>query len=372
LLSQSCPCQCNTRKETNLKKSTNFVAPLFSGPLDIIGDIHGEYQVLENLLEQLGYDKNGYSSTGRRLVFLGDIIDRGPDSPAVIEKIIDLIDNGRAQCLMGNHELNILLDRGLPGNGWFIQPNQLEKTGEFQSRLVDPHKINEYLEFFYSLPLVLENDSLRLAHACWHGPSVARLRNDMNSELSIIDLFRNYELDVRKKLHLTGLDQRVDKENRHYSVALDDPQWEAEILDAHAEAELISQNENPIRMLTSGAVNIAKTPFFAMGHWRMADLSRWWEQYDDDIPVIIGHFWRRFDKAAERISGVYGRDVFEGIASHDWMGRRKNVYCVDYSVGQLHKERQQRDDNEFHGKLAALRYPEWEVHHDDGTVIAIT
>ncbi len=63
---------------------------------DIIGDIHGEYQVLENLLEQLGYNKSGFSSSGRRLVFLGDIIDRGPDSPAVIEKIINLVNNGKA------------------------------------------------------------------------------------------------------------------------------------------------------------------------------------------------------------------------------------------------------------------------------------
>ena len=84
-------------------------------------------------------------------------------------------------------------------------------------------------------------------------------------------------------------------------------------------------------------MQIAERPFYAMGHWRMADRSRWWEKYDDDIPVVIGHFWRRFDDAAERISGVFGRDVFEGIPSHAWMGKKKNVYCVDYSVGQLHR-----------------------------------
>jgi hypothetical protein len=72
------------------------------------------------------------------------------------------------------------------------------------------------------------------------------------------------------------------------------------------------------------------------------------------------------------MSGVFGKDVFEGIPSHAWMGKRKNVYCVDYSVGQLHAERR-RDTapGAFQGKLAALRFPEWEVHHDDGTVIPI-
>ena len=104
----------------------------------------------------------------------------------------------------------------------------------------------------------------------------------------------------------------------------------------------------------------------------MADRTKWWDDYDDDIPVVIGHFWRRFHAAAERVIGVFGRDVFEGIPSHAWMGKRRNVYCVDYSVGQLHKERQNASEgDEFHGKLAALRYPEWEVHHDDGSVIRL-
>ena len=56
-----------------------------------------------------------------------------------------------------------------------------------------------------------------------------------------------------------------------------------------------------------------------------------------------------------------------------WMGQRRNVYCVDYSVGQRHLERRERGQaqDEFHGKLAALRYPEWEVVHDDGSMVAI-
>ncbi|MCP3672971.1 MAG: metallophosphoesterase [Gammaproteobacteria bacterium] len=356
-----------------MKNKSNFVAPLFEGPLDIIGDVHGEIDVLEKLLSDLGYDANGDSAEGRRLVFLGDLIDRGPDSPAVVDKVIELVKNGKAQCLMGNHELNILLERPLPGNGWLMQPNHFEKTMEFHSKNVDPYKIEQYHEFFSSLPLALENNSLRLAHACWHSPSVSQLRLDMNSGLSIIELFRKYEIESRQKMYSNGLTNKVEQENIKHSVSLYDPEWSASVLPAHAEAEIYSQNINPIRVLTTGPVNIAKQPFFAMGHWRMADRARWWDRYNEDIPVIIGHFWRRFDKDATRISGVFGKDVFEGIESHDWMGNKQNVYCVDYSVGQLHKERQlgTSSQDEFHGKLAALRYPEWEVHHDDGTIIRI-
>jgi hypothetical protein len=353
--------------------NSSYFAPLFEGPLDIVGDVHGEYEVLERLLNELGYDAEGRSRDGRRLVFLGDLVDRGPDNPAVVDAVMAMVDRGHAQCIMGNHELNILLGRPMPGNGWFIQPNAVEKPGEFDSVRVDPAKIDDYLQFFASLPLVLENESLRLVHACWHSPSVASLKHENNRGRPVTDLYRQYEIEVRKKLHEAELAHMVEQETRFYSVALEDPEWSAEILPAHAEAEVIGQMANPIRVLTTGAMNIAEKPYFAMGTWRMAERSRWWDDYEEDIPVIIGHFWRRFDSAAKRISGVHGRDVFEGIPSHAWMGKKKNVYCVDYSVGQLHKERTLgAASHQYHGKLAALRYPEWEVHHDDGTVIPIS
>jgi hypothetical protein len=299
-------------------------------------------------------------------------MDRGPDSPAVIEKVMDLVERGKAHCLLGNHELNLLLGRPLPGNGWFVQPNPVEEPGEFQSRRVDPGKIDEYLAFFESLPVVLENESLRLVHACWHQPSVEALRRDASRQMPVTGLYRQYQIETQKKLHEADLAHMVEQESMFYSVALHDSQWAAEVLPAHAEAEVIGQMNNPIRVLTSGAAHVASQPSFAAGQWRMSDRTKWWDYYDDDIPVVIGHFWRRFNTAAERMTGVFGKDVFEGIASHAWMGKKNNVYCVDYSVGQRYAER--RRDNaasEFHGKLAALRFPEWEVHHDDGTIIPV-
>jgi len=354
--------------------STNspLIARIPDCPLDIIGDVHGEYDALEKLLQQLGYDQEGVSPDDRKLVFLGDLVDRGPNSPAVVDKVMDLINKERAYCLMGNHELNILLNKQLPGNGWFIQPNAAETAGEFHSSPVDPSRIDDYRRFFASLPIVLEHKSLRLVHACWHGPSVARLRSDAGSNSPVTALYAQYEGEVDKKRNSAELAHMVEQERNFYAVSLEDPDWVAELLPAHAEAEVIGQMSNPIRVLSSGAVHAANEPFFAMGQWRMIYRTRWWDSYYDDIPVIIGHFWRRFDDAAERISGVFGRDVFEGISSHAWMGPRKNVYCVDYSVGQRHAERRREPGHDkFHGKLAALRYPEWEVHHDDGTVIPL-
>lgn len=57
----------------------SLVQPLFDVPLDVVGDVHGEIEVLRSLIHQLGYDNAGKHPDGRRLVFLGDLTDRGPD-----------------------------------------------------------------------------------------------------------------------------------------------------------------------------------------------------------------------------------------------------------------------------------------------------
>jgi hypothetical protein len=352
--------------------ASNLIEPLADGPLDIIGDVHGEIEVLDRLLLQLGYDEDGYCHEHRKLVFLGDLIDRGPDSPAVVDKVMTMVANGTAQCLMGNHELNILINRPLPGNGWLIQPNPLEAKNQYDSRPASDEQKARYTRFFSELPLALENDALRLVHACWHTPSVDRLRENRALRLPVKELYKWLELEVGDTLQQANLQRQMAKEKETWAVRIEDRKWPARMLAAHAQAEILGQMKHPIRVLTTGRVSIASKPFFAAGRWRMTELSSWWDDYDEATPVIIGHFWRQYDSATKRVAGVWGRDVFEGVDSHAWMGKRKNVYCVDYSVGQLHVERRnQQNPQDFLGKLAALRFPEWEVHHDDGSVIAL-
>ena len=57
--------------------------------------------------------------------------------------------------------------------------------------------------------------------------------------------------------------------------------------------------------------------------------------------------------------------MFEGIDPHIWMGAKRNVYCVDFSVGRRHVAREKNWD-ENHFKLAAFRWPDCLVMHDDG------
>ncbi|MGV9275014.1 polynucleotide kinase-phosphatase [Streptomyces griseosporeus] len=74
-----------------------------TGPFDIIGDIHGCSAELEALLGKLGY-VDGVHPEGRTAVFVGDLVDRGPDSPGVLRRVMAMVKSGNALCVPGNHE----------------------------------------------------------------------------------------------------------------------------------------------------------------------------------------------------------------------------------------------------------------------------
>ncbi|MFI2206011.1 polynucleotide kinase-phosphatase [Streptomyces sp. NPDC020192] len=74
-----------------------------TGPFDIIGDIHGCALELESLLAKLGYAE-GVHPQGRTAVFVGDLVDRGPDSPGVLRRVMSMVGSGNALCVPGNHE----------------------------------------------------------------------------------------------------------------------------------------------------------------------------------------------------------------------------------------------------------------------------
>jgi hypothetical protein len=77
---------------------------------DLIGDIHGHADELVQLLEALGYRKHGrtYVHPERKVIFLGDFIDRGPKIREVLEIVRPMVEQGNALAVMGNHELNAL------------------------------------------------------------------------------------------------------------------------------------------------------------------------------------------------------------------------------------------------------------------------
>lgn len=105
----------------------SLIQELPNCPLDIIGDVHGQLEALQNLLHYLGYTPTGKHPQGRKIVFVGDLVDRGPDSPAVLEWYKQAHQAGNAYMVLGNHELNLLMNEPKDGSGWFFNC-RAEKT----------------------------------------------------------------------------------------------------------------------------------------------------------------------------------------------------------------------------------------------------
>jgi protein phosphatase len=81
------------------------------GPFDIIGDVHGCFDELIELLGRLGYALDGdaiASPPGRKLVFVGDLVDRGPRNPDVLRLVSSLVKAGQALCVPGNHDIRLM------------------------------------------------------------------------------------------------------------------------------------------------------------------------------------------------------------------------------------------------------------------------
>ncbi len=145
------------------------------GPFDIIGDVHGCFDELRELLDRLGYviqeraDADGgagYAVTppaGRTLVFLGDLVDRGPKTPAVLRLAIGMVEAGTALCLPGNHDDKLL--RALRGHSVQLAHGLAESLE--QIRQEPPgfgDRVAAFLDGLVS-HFVLDDGKLVVAHA---------------------------------------------------------------------------------------------------------------------------------------------------------------------------------------------------------------
>jgi protein phosphatase len=136
------------------------------GPFDIIGDVHGCFDELSELLSQLGYAIDGDHVTppaGRKAIFVGDLVDRGPKIPAVIRLVMSMVESGSALCVPGNHDMKLL--RKLRGkdvqitHGLADSLDQLaQETPEFRQ------KVPAFLDALVS-HYVLDDGELVVAHA---------------------------------------------------------------------------------------------------------------------------------------------------------------------------------------------------------------
>ncbi|MFE2428588.1 polynucleotide kinase-phosphatase [Streptomyces sp. NPDC059373] len=152
-----------------------------TGPFDIIGDIHGCHSELETLLAKLGY-ADGVHPEGRTAVFVGDLVDRGPDSPGVLRRVMGMVAAGTALCVPGNHENK--LARWLRGKQVQHSHGLAETIEQLtQEDTKDPdfkEQVRKFIEGLVS-HYVLDGGKLVVCHAGlpekYHGRTSGRVRS---------------------------------------------------------------------------------------------------------------------------------------------------------------------------------------------------
>ncbi|MDT9684199.1 polynucleotide kinase-phosphatase [Streptomyces sp. TRM76323] len=163
--------------EVVLEKRYNDLRHL-TGPFDIVGDVHGCASELEALLAELGY-VDGRHPEGRTAVFVGDLVDRGPDSPGVLRRVMDMVESGDALCVPGNHENK--LGRWLAGRE-VRRTHGLAETIEQLEREDDAfrERVRAFVDGLVS-HYVLDGGRLVVCHAGlpekYHGRTSGRVRS---------------------------------------------------------------------------------------------------------------------------------------------------------------------------------------------------
>jgi hypothetical protein len=335
-----------------------LIKQLFDGPLDVIGDIHGEREALEKLLAKLGYDHEGRHANGRRLIFVGDLCDRGPDSPGVIRIVQALVESGRAQMVAGNHELNLLRGERKHGNHWFYGVASHPEFGD--SVAISTAEQEPILSFLRSLPIALERPDLRIVHAAWIEGAIEQCRN---LDVPLDAAYQLFDRTLHQGSEFRAIEARYEEEMARLGAALKDPNV-VPATTAVGPYDEFCQMGNPIRVITSGVERVTDKPFFASGKWRFVDRVAWWHEYESEIPVLFGHYWRWWDPAVHPTFSKGEPQLFADDPVGPFMADHHRAFCVDFSAGSRYKQRRLNHEPPFHGRLAAMRWPERELVYD--------
>lgn len=245
--------------------------------IDVVGDVHGQLPALKQLGKSLGYavDDGWTHRDERALVFIGDLIDRGAHSLEVGELVMGLVQQGRAICLMGNHEYNLVAHwLQVAGYEKAKESNQVT-VADVRSRF---ERWGPVLRFFRGLPMSLELGDLRIAHASWHKPSLEQVDGMLDQP------------SCPPSLPETGAAAPLGASVRHFS-----PFTEVGPVDGLPDRP--SEEIDPPHEILMKGFEVPCSGFFDTGgKWRTLMRVKWWlpESSDavlTDKATVFGHYW---------------------------------------------------------------------------------
>ncbi|HBJ38671.1 MAG TPA: diadenosine tetraphosphatase [Planctomycetaceae bacterium] len=287
---------------------------------DVIGDIHGHSSELKELLMALGYQTHGcgFRRSDRRVVFVGDFVDRGPGIGQVIEIVRAMVEAGDALAVMGNHEYNaIAFHTARPGmpNEWF-RPHSDKNLKQHQATLdqLSSSQIADAVAWFKTLPTALDLGGIRVAHASWQTSDIDCIRDSVGQlggfTPEFLEVAGQPDSDLNKAIEnvLKGPELRLpsgcfitDKAGHERSTTR--IKWYED-----GSGRTYRQHHLGSDIVPDVEINTH-------------DLTAFEAYSQDAVPVFVGHYW------------LTGRPV--PLAN--------NVACTDYSVAKA-------------GKLVAYRW----------------
>lgn len=174
-----------------LKSTFNAPKQLFVySQLDFIGDVHGHYNELVELLRKMEYETlNGvWQHPQRKAVFVGDFISRGPSSLKVLELVKSMVENHKGYAILGNHELNMVGYFSLRKNGQPIArlaPSNQAQMEQIKNEFKSVKDLNTALKWLKRQPLYIDFGSARVVHAYWSKRNISIINSTLRiSKLS--------------------------------------------------------------------------------------------------------------------------------------------------------------------------------------------
>lgn len=279
--------------------------------IDFIGDIHGHADKLEELLLKLGYTKNNgaYAHPDRKVLFVGDYIDRGPKIRETLEIVKSMVDSENAIALMGNHEYNALCFHFQETEGGHLRKHLIkniiqhyETLKQFQNR---QREYEDYLDWFKTLPLYYETDTFRAVHACWDNKNIDLLRQILVNDRLTDDLIYK---SVKKG---SALNEAIDQTLKGKEMKMPEGLYFTD-KDGTRRTEIrIKWWENPSEM-TYKTISVEHIESLPEKPIDVSELKSNDYYQSNDKKIFFGHYWL---KGAPYLY-------------------RENICCLDYSVAK--------------------------------------
>lgn len=180
---------------------------------DIIGDIHGHYEQLVTLLKSLGYTKKDgtYAHPERKVIFTGDIINRGPKIRAAVNLVRSMVDAGNAMMVLGNHELNAILYATFDKTtGKSIRKRlaryKLPLMKTLEAYEAYPDEFDSLIKWFRHQPLYIDMGEIRVVHGAWNDHYIAVFEKHRKGEAKLKkSLLKTYLNDKELNTAMNGL-----------------------------------------------------------------------------------------------------------------------------------------------------------------------